>query len=102
MEKAASTSAISSTNTYSVDPKVLAKRLLITAEAAEATLGATTILASKVYNEPRFSSYGHRFRYLTRTHLEWKFYTDTFFSSRESIGGFKTAQLSINELRYVL
>jgi len=101
LEKAATTSAINSTSTYAIDPSTLAKRLMITPDAAEATLRATTILASKVYNEPKFSSYGHRFRYLTRKHLKGRFYTDTFFSKVESAQGFKAAQLFINELRYL-
>ena len=101
LENAATTSAVSSTSTYAVNPSILAKRLLITPEAAEQTLRSTTILASKIYNEPKFSSYGHRFRYLTRKHLKGRFYTDTFFASIKSLDGFNAAQLFINELRYV-
>jgi len=96
MENAVSTSVVNSTLTYAVDPKVLAKRLFVTVETAEATLGATTILAAKVYNEPRFSSYGHRYRYLTRKHLRGRFFTDTYFASQESKEGFKAAQTSFD------
>ena len=100
LEKTVVSCSVGSSSTYAVDPGVLAKNLMITADMAEATLKSTTVLASKIYNEPKFSSYGHRFRYLTRKHLQGRFYTDTFFA-RESKQGFTAAQLFINELRYL-
>lgn len=100
-EKVASINSVNSSSTYSVDPNELAKLFMITKESAEDTLKCTTILASKIYNEPRYSSYGHRFRFLTRRHLKGNFYTDTFFSSVESMDGYRAAQLFINHYRYL-
>ena len=99
LEKVAMASAVGTRSTYAVDPVTLAKLIHVKPSVAEATLKATTTLANKLYLGPSYSSYGSRFRYLTRKHLKGRFWTDTFFG-KESHEGFKAAQLFINEFRY--
>ena len=92
---------VSSTSTSrvdAIDPSVIAK--MISRDDAEKTLKATTILAIRNFNEPRYSSYGHRFRWLGRRQNAGRFWTDPFFAQR-SISGFTCAQLFINEYRYI-
>ena len=100
LEKAATASAVQATSTFSVDPNLLAKLWLVAPLQAEATLKSTTILANKIFNEPRYSSYSHRFRQLTKRHLKGRFWTDTFFAVK-SASGFQCAQLFANEMRYL-
>jgi hypothetical protein len=97
LERAA-VSGVGRAFTHPVDPSYLAKLWSTTTEITEATLKCTTLLASKVYSEPRISSYGHRFRYLTRKHLKGRFWTDTFFA-KKSTDGFTCAQLFNNRKR---
>jgi len=84
-----------------VDPSVITKRFMISHDVAEKTLKATTILAMRNFNEPRYSSYGHRFRWLGRRRIAGRFWTDTFFAKHPTLSDHTCAQIFINEYRYI-
>ena len=75
----------------------LSKRWLLKPDLVEMTLGATTQLASRIWDEPRFGRYGHKFRLLGRKRLSSRFFTDTFFC-KKSLSGFTCVQVFINSL----
>ena len=81
--------------------EVLAKRWYIPAERVEQTLKATSNLAVRVWDEPRYSRFAHKFRYLSRRQLNTRFYTDTFFSTVKSKAGNDCVQLFVNDLRFM-
>jgi len=89
---------ISSNKTSAVDPVELGKRLLIPDQQAARTLEINTILASRTFNEPRYTRYGHRFRWLGRRRIEGRFYTDTFMAhpSLANITQLKFLSMSID------
>ena len=89
-----------SSHSHAIDPRILAKRLFISEQAAAETLKITTVLASRVYDEPRYTRYGHRFRWLGKQFLSDKWYTDTFFA-KESLAGHTAVQLFVNQNRFV-
>ena len=75
----------------------LSKRWALKPDLVEMTLGATTQLASRIWDEPRFGRYGHKFRLLGRKRLSSRFFTDTFFC-KKSLSGFTCVQVFINSL----
>ena len=75
----------------------LSKRWALKPDLVEMTLGATTQLASRIWDEPRFGRYGHKFRLLSRKRLSSRFFTDTFFC-KKSLSGFTCVQVFINSL----
>ena len=78
----------------------LSKRWLLKPDLVEMTLGATTQLASRIWDEPRVGRYGHKFRLLGRKRLSSRFFTDTFFC-KKSLSGFTCVQVFINDLSIV-
>jgi len=75
-----STSKVTSKISYPVEPKDLAKRWMVPLETARKTLDVTTILASRIRGEGYSHNHlGNRFRWLSRNHIEGRFFTDTFF-----------------------
>lgn len=94
-------SVVSTKASSPFDACVLADKWLMSEAVARNTLAVTTLLAVRHYNEPRYSSYNHRFRYLTRKRIAGRFWTDTFFAE-ESHSNNICAQIFVNEYRYVL
>jgi len=94
-------SVVRANNIQPYSPSVLSKRWLLGEKMTQDALAVTTLLAVRHYNEPRYSSYNHRFRYLTRKRIAGRFWTDTFFAE-ESHSNNICAQIFVNEYRYVL
>ena len=78
----------------------LSKLWQIPQERVFETINATTVYASKTYDEPRYGRYGHKFRWLSRKQLSISFYTDTFFA-QQSRAGNTCAQLFISKERFI-
>jgi len=93
-------SIVQTEKTYPVEPTVLAKKLMVSVDVAEKTMKATTLLASRNFSEPRYSGYGHRFRWLGRRRFNGRMYTDTFFA-KPSRDGFTCAHIFANEHRFI-
>ena len=79
----------------------LSKKWYIPIDRVEKTLNATSNLARRVWDEPRYSRFGYKFRYLSRRHLNTKFFSDTFFSTVISKSGNNSVQIFVNDLRFM-
>ena len=65
--------SVLSSKINAIEPETLAQKLLTSRELAEKTLKATTIYATRNFNEGRYTSYGHRFRWLGRRRITGRF-----------------------------
>ena len=77
----------------------LSRKWLIPVDRVEDTFDVTTRLASRIFDSPRYSRFGHNFRWLSRKQLG-RFFTDTFFCLTSKNGN-KAAQLFINDMRFI-
>ncbi len=86
-----------------ITPNLLAERWGIGVHTAEQTLKVTTQKGVRYTLGPiekRFRTRQAQLRYRQLSRRQGRFYTDTFFSSKPSIGGKKMAQLYINDIGY--